>query len=200
MSYHCTYFPVGYIRRLLVVFLFCVVSNVGYLYAANIDSSKKNTVSADDVAAGMLVYEGKVVTNKHGFGHKLLFYIPNRFLDLIDCVRARVRVGPGLSTSFSMTKRASFFVGKYNTVYAGLPGPRAPKKFVSPVGREKQKGIILMGVDATDDTDYSPRHGTAEIQVGAQALIVGVDLGIDFWEIGDFFCGLVLIDLRKDDL
>ena len=34
---------------------------------------------------------------KHGFGHKLLFYIPNRVLDVFDFVRLRVRVGPGLA-------------------------------------------------------------------------------------------------------
>lgn len=183
-------------RTLLV--LIGVVAFVGFTHADDIAVKK---VSATNITATVGDTNAvSVVKTEHGIGHKLLFYIPNRFLDLMDCVRARLRVGPGLSYSFSATKRASFFLGKYNTVYVGLPGPRAPKKFVSPVGREKQKGIILMGVDATDDTDYSPRHGPAEIQVGGQALIVGADLGIDFWELGDFFCGLVLIDLRKDDL
>jgi hypothetical protein len=172
----------------------------GYLYADNSENKEIDITSAEINTEGMLVYEGELVKHKHGIGHKLLFYIPNRFLDLIDVVRARVRVGPGLSYSLSVTKRASFFLGEYNTVYAGLPGPRAPKKFVSPVGRERQKGIILMGVDATDDTDYPPRHGLAELQFGLQALIIGGDVGVDFWELGDFFSGLILIDLRKDDL
>ena len=188
---------------LLILVLFIA----GYLHAAEEPSGQSgssNVVEAvtDQAEGTNVVGDVAYLTEdpEHGLGHKLLFYVPNRFLDLIDCFRARVRVGPGLSCSFSMTQRGAFFAGKYNTVYAGLPGPRAPKKFVSPVGREKQKGIILMGVDATDDTDYPPRHAPAEIQVGAQALIVGADVGIDFWEIGDFFCGLVLIDLRKDDL
>lgn len=152
--------------------------------------------SADDIVSTNDV----LVVTEHGLGHKLLFYIPNRFLDIMDIFRARLRIGHGVSCSFSFTQRGSFFAGKYNTVYVGLPGPRGQSKFISPVGREKQKGIIMMGVDATDDTDYPSCHAPAEIQIGAQALIIGADVGVDVWEFGDFLAGLVLIDLRKDDL
>ena len=186
-------------KRWALLVLISLLAFAGYSRAGDVDIDKTAVTNGVATAVDADV-DDKVEDPEHGVGHKLLFYIPNRFLDLIDCFRARVRVGPGLSCSFSMTHRGAFFAGKYNTVYAGLPGPRAPKKFVSPVGREKQKGIILMGVDATDDTDYSPNHAPAEIQVGAQALIIGADVGVDLWEIGDFFCGLVLIDLRKDDL
>ena len=186
-------------KKWILLVMIGVLSTTGYAHAGDADVGNTTTTNVAATVASADV-DGEVDEPEHGVGHKLLFYIPNRFLDLIDCFRARVRVGPGLSCSFSMTQRGAFFAGKYNTVYAGLPGPRAPEKFVSPVGREKQKGIILMGVDATDDTDYPPRHAPVEIQIGAQALIIGADVGIDFWEIGDFFTGLVLIDLRKDDL
>ncbi len=184
-------------KRLTLLILISVVLSVGYAYAG--DKAVEKVAASNTVV--MSESSGPDVTvPEHGIGHKLLFYIPNRFLDLIDVFRARLRVGPGLSGSFSFTQRGAFFGGKYNTVYVGLPGPRAPKKFVSPIGREKQKGIIMMGVNATDDTKCPPRHGPAEIQIGAQALIVGVDVGFDIWELGDFFTGLVFIDLRKDDL
>ena len=187
-------------RRWILLILMLLIA--GYTYAAdestNGEAATNVVATIDAVVSTNMVVE--VEEPKHGLGHKLLFYVPNRFLDLMDMFRARVRVGPGLACSFSFTQRGAFFGGTYNTVYAGLPGPRAPKKFVSPIGREKQKGIILMGVNATDDTDYPPRHAPAEIQIGVQALIVGADVGVDVWEIGDFFCGLILIDLRKDDL
>jgi hypothetical protein len=135
-----------------------------------------------------------------GIGHKLLFYIPNRALDLVDTVRLRLRVGPGLSAGIRATRRLAFFGGKYRTAYVGIPGPRAPNKFVSPVGLESAKGVVFAGVDATDDSKHPPGYSESEIAVGLQVVIVGGEAGIDFVEIADFFTGLILIDLRKDDL
>lgn len=177
-------------EKKLIVVIFLILTLCMEVFSADID----NTVKSGNKK------EGVVEKASPGWGHKILFYIPNRLLDICDIVRARVRVGPGLSYSLSFTKRASFFIGDYNTVYAGLPGPRTPHKFVSPIGREKQKGIIIMGIDATDDTPYPPKHSVTECQIGGQLLIVGADAGIDFWEIADFFSGLVMIDLRKDDI
>ena len=139
-------------------------------------------------------------TVQHGLGHKLLYYIPNRALDLMDMLRLRLRVGPGLSAGVRATERLAFFGGQHKTAYAGLPGPRAPKKFVSPVGLESYKGLVFAGVDATDDTDHPPGYSQTEMTIGVQALVVGVDAGTDFVEIADFITGLILIDLRKDDL
>jgi len=135
-----------------------------------------------------------------GIGHKLLFYIPNRALDLIDIIRLRLRVGPGISAGVRATERLAFYGGKHRTVYVGLPGPRAPKKFVSPVGLESVKGMVFAGVDATDDSKHPPGYSESEIALGVQVLIAGGEAGIDFVEIADFFTGLILIDLRKDDL
>ncbi len=137
---------------------------------------------------------------KHSLGHKLLLYIPNRVLDVFDCVRARLRVGPGWAMGMRATDRVSFFGGDYRSIYVGLPGPRAPKKFKSPVGYEGLKGIIFMGVDATDVTCHPPEYSVSELEGSIHVLIAGADVGFDFWELADFFTGLVLIDLRKDDL
>ncbi len=174
---------------LTIIFITTIVACPISTHAANTNKTDITVNATTDKPA-----------KKHSLGHKILFYIPNRLLDICDIVRARVRIGPGLSYSLSFTKRASFFIGDYNTIYAGLPGPRTPRKFVSPIGREKQKGIIIMGVDATDDTPYPPKHSSTECQIGGQLLIVGADAGFDFWEVADFFSGLVMIDLRKDDI
>ena len=68
-----------------------------------------------------------------------------------------------------------------------------------PWGREKQKGIIFFGVDATDDTLHSPEHSKSEIGIGLHLLVVGVDTGIDPVEIGDFIVGLIGKDPSGDD-
>ena len=133
-------------------------------------------------------------------GHRLLYYIPNRLLDLMDIVRLRGRVGPGLAINVRATDFLSLSVGKYSTAYAGLPGPRRPETWRSPFGVEEWNGIFFMGVDATDDTEDGPNYAPAEINLGAQVLIIGVDTGFEPVELGDFLAGLILRDPMGDDL
>ena len=54
----------------------------------------------------------------------ILFYIPNRVFDVLDIVRLRLRVGPGISVGVRATKPLTAFIGPHMTVWAGLPGPR----------------------------------------------------------------------------
>jgi hypothetical protein len=144
--------------------------------------------------------EGTVVKEKPSIGHRLLYYIPNRLLDIVDVFRLRARLGPGLAASARATEYISFFGGTYNTVYGGLPGARSPEKWRSPVGFERYKGIVFFGVDATDVTPYGPRYTPAEFEVGAQLLILGADIGFEPVELGDLLAGLVLFDPIGDDL
>jgi hypothetical protein len=137
---------------------------------------------------------------KPGLGHRLLFYLPNRVLDLADVLRLRGRLGPGLAAGFRGTEYVSFYAGTYNTVYAGLPGARRPAKWRSPVGRERWKGIVFFGVDATDTASHGPGYTPAEFALGAQLLIVGADVGFEPVELGDLLSGLFLMDPVGDDL
>ncbi|MBU4199704.1 MAG: hypothetical protein KKG09_00550 [Verrucomicrobia bacterium] len=136
----------------------------------------------------------------HSLGHKIIFYLPNRFLDLVDIVRFRLRAGPGLAADACMTMYAANFIGEYNTIYAGLPGPRRAPVLPRPVGREALKGLLVMGVDATDETLYPPHYSESEMALGAQLLLVGLDVGFDPIELGDFLMGWVLVDITGDDL
>jgi len=136
----------------------------------------------------------------HGLGHKLLFYLPNRFLDLMDIMRFRMRAGPGLAANARMTMYAANFIGEYHSLYVGLPGPRRAPVLPRPAGRESWKGLMVMGVDATDDTPYSPHYTDSEMTLGAHVLLVGLDVGFDPLEIGDFLAGWALIDVMNDDL
>ena len=136
----------------------------------------------------------------HGVLHKVLFYIPNRLFDLLDTVRLRARVGPGVAVSVRATEAVDVFVGSYGSVYVGLPGPRGRRLPKLPVGLESRTGAEVSIVDATVGLGADPDYGPTEIGLGAHILIVGVDAGIEPLEILDFLAGLLFIDLRQDDL
>ena len=132
-------------------------------------------------------------------GAKLLFYIPNRVLDILDMVRVRLRVGPGLALDLRATEAADLFVGTYGSVYAGLPGPRMRRMPVLPVGIESRTGVEVSVADATTGLGVGPDYSPTEIGAGVQLLIVGADVGFDPMEIVDFIGGFFLWDPRRDD-
>lgn len=132
-------------------------------------------------------------------GHKIIWYLPNRLLDLVDIFRFRLRAGPGLAANVRMTDYADVYMGTYYTAFVGLPGPRLKPEIRPPWGMEYEKGLKLMGVDATDDLAHEPGYSPTEFNAGIQLLILGLEIGFDPVEFGDFFTGLVLIDLREDD-
>ena len=149
---------------------------------------------------GKAAEETHSAAEPHGILHKVCMYIPNRVLDIFDVVRLRVRVGPGTAVDVRATNLAAVFLGSYDTVYAGLPGPRngpAPKL---PVGLECRSGVQVSIADVTAEDDVGPDYGPAEIGLGAQVLIVGVDAGVEPLELLDLVTGLFFIDLRADDL
>lgn len=145
------------------------------------------------------VDSGTEFVERPSLGKRLLWYAPNRVMDLLDMFRLRLRVGPGLAANLRMTDYGAFYIGQYDSLYIGLPGPRGPHRLRLPVGRESLRGVVMAGVDATDDTRHGPEYGPAEINAGVQLLIVGVDAGVEVSEIGDFFAGLFLFDPRGDD-
>ena len=136
----------------------------------------------------------------HSFGHKLLFYIPNRFLDVFDIVRLRVRIGPGFALGARLTKPLSFFFGGYGTVFVGLPGPRLEPNVKLPFGLENYGGLSLSLLDSTNEGKFDPDYSPTEIGYSLQFLIAGFDVDVDPVEILDLATGFIFIDLRGDDL
>lgn len=132
--------------------------------------------------------------------HHVLLYLPNRVFDALDVVRARVRVGPGLALDARATRAVALFLGSYGTVYAGLPGPRGEARVPLPVGIETDAGIQAGLAKARTGDALGPGYGPAEIGVGVQAALVGIDLGVEPLELLDLVTGLVFVDLRGDDL
>ncbi len=134
-----------------------------------------------------------------GLGRRLLYYIPNRLVDVLDIVRARVRVGPGLAVGARATKPVSVFIGGYTSGYIGLPGPRGEPKFPPILGVENYSGLQISVAGQTADTEHGPNYGLFEVGAGAQLWLVGVDAGVALGEIFDLLAGLILFDPRGDD-
>lgn len=162
------------------------------LLAAGTMAFTPDTVKAEEKAP--------TTTESHSVLHKIVMYVPNRLLDVLDVVRLRVRVGPGIALDARATKVASGFVGSYASVYAGLPGPRNRPMPKLPFGVESRSGVQASVADATVEGGIGPDYGPAEIGVGAQVLIVGVDVGVEPLEFVDLLAGFFFIDLRNDDL
>lgn len=132
--------------------------------------------------------------------HQIVFWIPNRVLDLFDVVRARVRLGPGIAVGARATELVDVYIGSYTSVYIGLPGPRGRRVPRLPVGVEGNHGIEVSVADGTTGFGFAPDYGPAEIGAGAQVALIGFDIGIEPLELVDFVVGFVGIDLREDDL
>ncbi len=134
-----------------------------------------------------------------GVLHSLLFYIPNRLLDVFDIVRARVRLGPGVAVGARVTELADVYIGTYASVYVGLPGPRGRRMPRLPVGFESKSGVEASVADVTAEGGIGPDYGEFECGLGLQLLIVGFDVGVEPFEILDLVAGLIFFDPRGDD-
>ncbi|MBI2875830.1 MAG: hypothetical protein HYY20_02995 [Candidatus Tectomicrobia bacterium] len=135
-----------------------------------------------------------------GVLHRVVTYLPNRVLDVLDLVRLRVRVGPGAAVGIRATEAADFFLGSYIAIYAGLPGPRNRRLPKLPVGIENSHGIEVSVADLSTGMGLGPGYSNTEFGFGFQAALIGLDLGVDPVELLDLVGGFLLLDLRGDDL
>jgi hypothetical protein len=140
---------------------------------------------------------GEAEPSGKSFGHRVLFYIPNRIFDVFDLVRARVRVGPGLAVDARVTRYGDLYAGGYSTLFVGIHGPRTKPRIPWPIGFEARAGIKATSL--ADVATKGPAYGYGEVGVGFQAAIVGVDVGADVVEVLDLVLGLFFIDLTGDD-
>ena len=135
-----------------------------------------------------------------GIGHALLMYLPNRLFDVFDLVRARVRIGPGLTVGARATEAIDLNVGAYRTVWLGVHGPRTKPKLPVPAGLEGRSGVGLLLIETTSEWKYSPNYQWDEIGADVHALAVGVSVGVSMAEVFDLLTGLIFIDISTDDL
>lgn len=134
-------------------------------------------------------------------GHKLVFYVPNRVLDVFDVVRLRARVGPGIAVGVRATEWADAYAGLYAAGYVGLPGPRNRRTPKLPFGIESKTGIEASKADlSTGLFVLDPDYGPAEVGLSAHVLLVGADVGVEPVQLVDLLAGFVLLDPKHDDL
>ena len=140
--------------------------------------------------------KAKPEKKRRGLVGTILLYIPNRIFDLTDIVRARVRVAPGLQVNARATQVAAVGLGSYAGVFGGIPGPRGERKIALPVGFESAAGAQVSVAKAGS----GPYYGLLEVGAGFQAVILGLDIGVDPGEALDFVTSIFLWDFREDDL
>lgn len=136
---------------------------------------------------------------EHSVLHRILWYLPNRLLDVADIARARVRVGPGVALNAHVTKVVQAGLGSYMSVYGGLPGPRQRRRPRLPLGVEAYSGGALSLAEASFETGYEPEYSPTEVGASIHFIIFGLDVGVDPLEIVDLVTGIVGVDIGKDD-
>ena len=130
----------------------------------------------------------------------IVFYIPNRIFDLLDILRLRVRVGPGLSAGARATELADVFVGAHTTMYVGLRGSRGKKGGIPwPFGIENHRGLEVSVIDITNQDSCAPVVDPLELSFDVQAGIVGIYPALELYEVLDFVTGFIFLDIRGDD-
>lgn len=121
----------------------------------------------------------------------LLYYVPNRALDLLDVGRLSLGFGCGFGVNVRATELAEVGFGQYQSTRFGMKGR------VLPVYEENidECGIALLGwVNGCLQRD--PTEVGADLHIG----IIGAQAAVSLAEAADFITGLVLIDLQGDDL
>jgi hypothetical protein len=127
-----------------------------------------------------------------------LAYVPNRVFDLCDVVRLRARVGEGFAAGARVTKWGNVFVGSYDALWVGAPGPRGRASLPFPVGWESDSGVDV-GPIGMSSNSQAPNYGVGEIGAGVQVYLLGAEAGVDVYELADFFAGFALVDFARDD-
>ena len=173
---------------LAVVFFCCFLICVHASAASTAEHEKHGSVKS-----GLFAFSYSVGR------HPVLMYIPNRIFDLLDIVRLRVRIGPGLSLGVRVTEAVDLFMGSHATGYIGLRGSRGTPEIPWPLGLEKNEGIEVSIADVTDGGRHTPYVDPLEISLQAQGLIAGVYAGIEVFEIVDFLTGILFLDVQDDD-
>ncbi len=133
-------------------------------------------------------------------GHFLLMYIPNRIFDVMDIVRARAAIGPGVALGVRLTDVADAWAGIESTTWVGLPGPRCEPKVALPVGLQSRAGAELSLLKTVAATDDASNYRMDEIGAHVHLLLVGAEVGVSIGEALDAVFGILGIDIFKDDL
>lgn len=123
---------------------------------------------------------------------KVLWYIPNRLIDLVDIIKVDLGVGSAAGATLRMTRYGQMG-GRYIDPASYRLGLRG-RSFPMFIERESEYGFC------GSFEQSSARHVTP-LEIGANLdLGLGIYLGVSIDELADFFLGFVLLDIKEDDL
>ena len=135
---------------------------------------------------------GRSTGQDHSLTHKVLLYIPNRIVDLLDIFRLDLGAGPAVGGVVRVTKFAQ--AGMRNmlplSVRVGLAGRRLP------VFVESSNEI---GVSPAFAQSKDRNVSAGELGLGIDLGIIGAYGGVCLDEAGDFLAGIVGFDPKDDD-
>lgn len=123
---------------------------------------------------------------------RVLWYLPNRVLDLLDVLHVDVGAGPALGAVGrlgSYVQAGARGIIPPGSVRVGLMGRRAPLM----IETASEFGVSPVFVDSADR-----KVDTLEIGLSADVLL-GASVGLNIGEIPDFFAGFVGADFSGDD-
>ena len=149
---------------------------------------------------------------------RVVFYVPDRILDLVDIVTLRVSAGPqlGFRTHATHALQADLYAGtSFGAAigpkhFAGLDAEHAIEVGLGPVGTEIFGGFkVGTNLDAgagisilqlPTNQIYQNYRDYWAIGGGVGMGLVGADVAAHPVELVDFLVGLVGVDLLRDDL
>lgn len=130
--------------------------------------------------------------SEHTVLSKILFYLPNRIIDLLDIFHVDVGVGGAVGAVGRVTRYGQF----------GCRGISPASFRIGIVGRSFpyfEERTTECGLGAKFSQSYERFVTPFEVGVGAD-LGLGAYVGLSFDELLDFVGGIVLIDFKDDDL
>ncbi len=128
---------------------------------------------------------------KCDFLHTILYYVPNRVLDLVDICRVSIGFGCGFDVNVRLTELAEIGFGQYESIRFGHKGR------VMPVFEQNinEGGFAFLGY-VNGCLQRDPTEIGADVFLG----VIGVEVAASLAEAVDFLAGIVLLDPQGDDL
>jgi len=125
---------------------------------------------------------------------RLLFWLPNRLLDLWDIIRVDAGVGPSLGGAVRITRFVQ--AGSRNFMPGSLRVGALGRRWPIMLETSDEEGFAPFDYSASAQRDVC----TFELGVGLELLVAGAYLGVCPEEIFDFLGGVFLLDFEHDDL
>lgn len=131
---------------------------------------------------------------KGHLGKKILLYLPNRILDLLEVVRLGVHVGPGIGLDLRITKLVQLAADTSANVGVAWQG-RDKLPLVGQIYHTTAIGPVRVGAGV----GLRYKHTLSEISITANIGLAGLFVAYDSVELLDFLFGWTTYDLKKDD-